>query len=150
MPPLPPVVVDVSGPAVPRLPRREIAKFVTQSVNAVTSRAGLPSAAMNVSVVFVNDRDMKRLNARYRGERKTTDVLTFEGENSPEGASLGEIVISLDQARRQARAERHSLATELRYLLLHGVIHAFGLDHETDGGEMDALEMRVRSRLDLE
>ena len=105
---------------------------------------------MNVSVVFVNDRRMKGLNARYRGERKTTDVLTFAGEDSPEGASLGEIVISLDQARRQARAERHSLATELRYLLLHGVIHAFGFDHETDGGEMDALEMRVRSRLDLE
>jgi probable rRNA maturation factor len=85
---------------------------------------------------------MRRLNRQYRGKNKTTDVLTFPGERP-------DIVISLEQARRQALAEGHSLATEVRYLILHGVLHALGYDHETDGGEMNALELRVRGRVGL-
>ena len=61
----------------------------------------------------------------------------------------GDIVISLDQARRQAVEEKHSLATEVRYLILHGILHALGYDHEADEGEMDALEVEVRSLVGL-
>jgi probable rRNA maturation factor len=130
------VNVDVSGAAVPRLSRAAIASFVAQVSRAAHGRFE------EVSIAFVSDAEMKRLNRQYRGKNKTTDVLTFPGERP-------DIVISLDQARRQASDERHSLATEVRYLILHGVLHALGYDHETDEGEMNALELRVRGRVGL-
>ena len=131
------MIVDVSGPAVPRLSRAAIAAFVTRVLRAARARG-----IEEVSIAFVNDAAMRRLNRQYRQRNKTTDVLTFPGERP-------DIVISLDQARRQAVAEKHSLATEVRYLILHGVLHALGYDHETDDGEMNALEQRVRGRVGL-
>lgn len=142
--------VDISGPAIPRFPRREIASFVRSCVKAAR-RAGAGRFAPNaVSIALVDDREMARLNAAYRGKRGTTDVLTFEGEPEPDGSHpLGEIVISIERAKAQALDERHSLATEVRYLLLHGVLHAFGWDHEADSGEMNALELKLRARVGL-
>jgi probable rRNA maturation factor len=128
------VKVEVSGAAVPRLSRREIAAFAQRAHRA--ARGNLAE----ISIAIIDDATMRALNRRFRRKNKTTDVLTF-----PE-----EIVISIDQARRQARAEKHSLATEVRYLIVHGVLHALGYDHETDRGEMNALEMRVRRRVGLE
>lgn len=95
---------------------------------------------------------MRKLNRTWRGVNRTTDVLTFRGDDSvPEDAehSLGDIVISVDQAKRQAQEQKHSLATEVRYLILHGLIHALGYDHETDDGEMDELELKIRARVGL-
>jgi len=97
-----------------------------------------------VSIVFVDDRTMRELNRRFRHKNKTTDVLTFPDDDSCE------IVISIDQARRQAAQEKHSVATELRYLILHGVLHGLGYDHETDRGEMNALELKIRDAVGLE
>ena len=131
------MIVDVSGPAVPRLSRASIALFVGRVLRAARARG-----IAEVSIAFVSDAAMRRLNRKYRGRDQTTDVLTFPGERP-------DIVISLDQAKRQAVAERHSLATEVRYLILHGVLHALGYDHETDGGEMNALELKVRGRVGL-
>jgi len=131
------VIVDVSGPAVPRLSRAAISAFVSLVLRAARARG-----IEEVSIAFVSDAAMKRLNRQYRGRDKTTDVLTFPSERP-------DIVISLDQARRQAVAEKHSLATEVRYLILHGVLHALGYDHETDDGEMNALEVKVRGRVGL-
>jgi len=130
------VIVDVSGPAVPRLSRAAIASFVREVLRAARGRFA------EVSIAFVTDTEMRRLNRQYRGKAKTTDVLTFPGDRP-------DIVISLDQARRQAADEKHSLATEVRYLVLHGLLHALGYDHETDEGEMNALEMKVRGRVGL-
>jgi probable rRNA maturation factor len=89
---------------------------------------------------------MRTLNREHRGKDKTTDVLSFPGGGTPEGYHLGDIVISLPQAQRQAEVAGHSLDRELRVLLLHGVLHCLGHDHETDGGEMDRLERRLRRR----
>lgn len=125
--------VEIAGAAVPRLSRREIVTFAQRVLRAARGTIG------ELSIAFVDDATMRGLNRKFRGKNKTTDVLTFPDE----------IVISLDQARRQAREEKHSLATEVRYLIAHGVLHALGYDHETDGGEMDALEMRVRSKVGL-
>jgi probable rRNA maturation factor len=121
---------------VPRLSRAAISVFVRDVLRAAHGRFA------EVSIAFVSDAEMKRLNRQYRGKNKTTDVLTFPGDRP-------DIVISLDQARRQATDEKHSLAMEVRYLLLHGVLHALGYDHETDAGEMNALELRVRGRVGL-
>jgi probable rRNA maturation factor len=131
------VNVDVSGPAVPRLSRASLAAFVRDVLRAARARG-----IEEVSIAFVSDAAMKRLNRQYRGKNKTTDVLTFPGDRP-------DVVISLDQARRQAADEKHSLATEVRYLVLHGLLHALGYDHETDEGEMNALEMKVRGRVGL-
>jgi probable rRNA maturation factor len=133
------VNVDVGGAAVPRLSRREIAAFARRVLRAC-GMGSQPVPIVELSIAFVDDATMRALNRKFRRKDKTTDVLTFPDE----------IVISLDQARRQARDEKHSLATEVRYLIAHGVLHALGYDHETDGGEMDALELVVRQRVGLE
>lgn len=145
--------VDIRG-AVRGLPHREIEEFVAACLARLRAAKALVRHPDEVSVAFVDDAEMKKLNRTFRGRNRTTDVLTFEGdhEDLPPGvpASLGEVVICLDQARRQAREQRHPLATEVRYLLLHGLIHALGFDHETDDGEMDALELRIRPRVGLD
>jgi probable rRNA maturation factor len=134
------VIVEVTGSAVPRLTRREVTTFVRKVLLALRKDEEIT----DVSIAFIDDETMKALNRKFRRKNKTTDVLTFPAEDSCE------IVISVDQARRQAADEKHSIATEVRYLLLHGVLHGLGYDHETDGGEMDALELRVRRDVGLD
>ena len=131
--------VEVSG-SVPRLTRREIATFARRVLRAVDIEPE------ELSIAFVDDDSMRELNRKFRRKNKTTDVLTFPGD----GPLLGEIVISIDQARRQAADEKHSLATEVRYLILHGILHAMGYDHETDNGEMNVLELKVRAKVGLD
>ena len=112
------------------------------------------------SVCLTDDEEVRVLNARFRGMDKPTDVLSFPAEAeddefpSPEpaaapGAYLGDIVISLDTAARQAAALGHDLDQEVRILILHGLLHLAGYDHETDQGEMRELESQLRSRLGL-
>jgi rRNA maturation RNase YbeY len=143
--------VDVTGRAVPRLPRAAVATFVRDCLAAAARSDHGARGLAAASVHFTDDREMAALNRQYRKKYTTTDVLTFPGERMPDGTRvLGDIVISVEQARRQATAERHALATEIRYLLLHGVIHALGYDHATDRGEMNALEAKLRRRVGLE
>ena len=131
-------MIEISG-SVPRFPKREIAAFARR----VLSGAAAPRRRkVDLAIAFVNDAAMRDLNRKFRRKNKTTDVLTFR--------DLGDIVISLDQARRQARDEKHSLATEVRYLVLHGILHALGYDHETDNGEMNALELSLRAKVGLD
>jgi probable rRNA maturation factor len=147
--------VEVSGAAIPRLSRREIVTFTRKVLVTLYRFGNLPEEISEVSIAFIDDAAMKSLNRKYRGKHRTTDVLTFPADEDyadPDqyGRPLGDIVISVEQAKRQAEEQRHSLATEIRYLILHGVIHALGYDHETDEGEMNELEMRVRAKVGLE
>jgi probable rRNA maturation factor len=131
--------VDITG-SVPRFPKRDIATFarrVLRHLDVVTD---------DLAIAFVDDAAMRKLNHDFRRKDKTTDVLTFPGDDP---SHLGDIVISLDQARRQAADEKHSLATEVRYLIVHGILHSLGYDHETDNGEMNALELEVRAKVGL-
>lgn len=145
--------ISIAGKAVPRFSRSAIAGFTREALAAIRRAKGATTDADEVSIVFVGDDEMKSLNRKYRGKNKTTDVLTFpaEDDDSPGGSrQLGDIVISIDQAKRQAADEGHSLAAEVRYLIVHGLLHAYGHDHETDDGAMNALEMKVRARVGLE
>ena len=93
---------------------------------------------------------MREANRRHRAKDATTDVLSFPaGDNpGPEGGRhLGDILISVPQAARQAQAAGHALDRELRVLLLHGYLHLLGYDHETDGGAMMRLQRRLEGRL---
>jgi probable rRNA maturation factor len=148
------VEVDVSGGAVRGLSRASIHTFVNEVIAALKRARALPYTVSEVSINFVDDAEMTKLNRQYRQKNKTTDVLTFEAHDDESLSSavvrpLGDIVISLPQAARQAATEKHSLATEVRYLLLHGIVHAFGYDHESDQGEMNALEVKIRQRVGL-
>ena len=146
--------VEVTGTAVPHFSRREMAEFTRRVVIALDKLGRIEEEIGDVSIAIVDDDAMKKLNRQFRGKNRTTDVLTFPADDSyadpgRRGRPLGDIVISLEQARRQAADERHSLATEIRYLILHGVVHALGYDHETDHGEMNALEIEVRELVGL-
>ncbi len=104
------------------------------------------AAADSFAIRFVGDRTMRALNRTFRGVDATTDVLSFAGEEGPEGRHLGDVVISVPTARRQAGARARPLASELRCLILHGLLHCLGYDHERDDGEMQQLESRLRRR----
>ena len=113
----------------------------------------VPAAGAGATVAFVSDRVMRGLNRRWRGKRGTTDVLSFpagqEEFEKGEGASLGDVVISVEQAARQAAEHGLDFEGEVAQLILHGLLHLCGYDHETDGGEMNALELRLRRRLGI-
>ena len=118
-----------------------------------TLSTSVPDAAGRVfSVAFVNDGRMKQLNELFRGKSTTTDVLSFPYESDefdPVKDNLGDIVISAEQAAKQAAENGLSLEAEIKQLILHGVLHLCGYDHETDNGEMNARELELRDRLGI-
>ena len=119
--------------------------FVAKALKVV------PADGAGVTVVFVSDRAMRELNKKFRGRDATTDVLSFPVEQAEfekdAGATLGDLVISVEQAARQAGENGLTLEEEIAQLILHGLLHLCGYDHETDKGEMNALELRLRRRL---
>lgn len=108
--------------------------------------AELAPAARSLAVRFTSDRELRRLHRTYRGRDYPTDVLSFPGGPTPEGSHLGDVVISVPAARRQAAAAGQPVVRELRVLLLHGVLHCLGHDHESDDGAMERLEAELRAR----
>lgn len=105
--------------------------------------AAVAPAAEGLGVRFCGDREMRRVNRELRQQDKATDVLSFPGEDG----YLGDILIAVPVARRQAAEAGHgghTVERELKTLLLHGVLHCLGYDHETDQGEMERLERRLR------
>ena len=102
------------------------------------------------TVAFVSDRTMRDLNKQFRGKNYTTDVLSFPFEADEfdlDQNHLGDIVISIEQAQKQAAENGLTLETEIKQLILHGVLHLCGYDHETDDGEMNAREHELRDKL---
>ena len=126
------------------------------------ARSAPKSARGEVTVAIVADAKMRALNRQFRGKDAVTDVLSFPAGKTVPGTFfggiqrkrfpepfLGEIVIARGVALRQARALGHPLATELRILALHGLLHLLGYDHEADKGQMARAEARLRRRAGL-
>jgi probable rRNA maturation factor len=110
-------------------------------------RKGSPDEA-ELSVVFLNNDQMQNYNRQYRKKDYPTDVLSFPAHLEVEnGFYLGDLLISAPKTAIQAEEKGHSFQQELQILLLHGVLHLLGYDHETDTGEMDRLERRLRRKL---
>ncbi|MDT5062410.1 MAG: putative rRNA maturation factor [Acidobacteriota bacterium] len=113
----------------------------------------VPANDAGVTVAFVSDRAMRELNRRWRGKGGTTDVLSFPAAQDEfeklEGLRLGDVVISVEQAARQAGEHGLSFEREVAQLILHGLLHLCGYDHETDKGEMNRFELRLRRRLGI-
>ncbi len=102
-----------------------------------------------VEVLLTDDRTLRRLNREWRGKDKATDVLSFPAPVELEGIAAGDLAVSLETAAKQAAEQGHSLRDEVRVLLLHGMLHLAGMDHEVDGGEMAAREAELRKELRL-
>src|SRR3989339_101195 len=92
----------------------------------------------SLELVLISDQEIRKLNKVYRGKDKATDVISFsfkEAEIFPNEKSLGEIYISVETAKKQAKDLNHSFEYELRFLFIHGLLHVFGYDHRTDEEE---------------
>jgi probable rRNA maturation factor len=102
-----------------------------------------------VEVLLTSDAEIKRLNRDFRGKNKPTDVLSFPAPEEISEEHAGDLAISLDTAARQATSFGHSLSEEVRILMLHGLLHLKGMDHETDSGQMAVREAELRGELKL-
>lgn len=116
--------------------------FATEALRAI-GKAG--SAA---TIAFVSDSRIQALNRQFRGFDKPTDVLSFPA-GGPDEASLGDVAVSVDTAAAQATENGLSFDQEVAQLILHGLLHLAGYDHETDNGEMNRLELRLRRKLGI-
>jgi len=120
----------------PEAQARRLRPWLTRLVAELAPEAG------SLGVRFASDRELRRANRTWRGKDKATDVLSFPGDDG----HLGDILLSVPTARRQAESAGHPVERELQVLLLHGVLHCLGYDHETDQGEMERLERKLRRR----
>jgi probable rRNA maturation factor len=132
---------------VPGLSAQSLERFVLRARGAVGMRGV-------VNVLVTNGSAVRALNSRFRGQNKTTDVLSFPAAADPSGARkaprfAGEIAISADIAVQNARSFRHSPAEEVKILALHGILHLAGFDHERDNGAMARKEEKLRRNLRL-
>lgn len=119
--------------------------FSEKALSAIRNKSG------HATIAFVSNRQIKELNRRFRGIDKATDVLSFPAgdETSGKTANLGDIAISLERATIQAKENQLTLDEEIAQLILHGLLHLCGYDHETDKGEMNRLELKLRQRLKI-
>jgi probable rRNA maturation factor len=121
---------------------RTLARFLAQAQSAVRLRG-------QVTVLLTTDAAIRKLNRQFRGKDKTTDVLSFPAEGIGAEKIAGDLAVSVPTALRQAVEQRHSLSTEIKVLILHGLLHLAGHDHESDNGKMARRECLLRARLNL-
>lgn len=119
---------------------------LTRFLNRARKLIGLPG---EVDVLFTSDAELKRLNRTFRGKNKPTDILSFPTPPEISQHHAGDLAISLETAARQAAQYGHPLTDELLILILHGLLHLSGLDHEADEGQMAAREAELRAALKL-
>ncbi|HEX6044199.1 MAG TPA: rRNA maturation RNase YbeY [Pyrinomonadaceae bacterium] len=123
-------------------------KIDTQSWTSFAEKAldAIGKRGSSATVAFVSDKSIRKLNQQFRRIDKATDVLSFPAE---EETNLGDIAISLDRAAVQAKDNGLTFENEIAQLILHGLLHLSGYDHETDNGEMNRLELRLRKKLGI-
>ncbi len=123
---------------------RTLARFLAKARSAVRLRG-------QVTVLLTSDAAMRDLNRRFRGKNKPTDVLSFPAANLLQSREkiAGDIAVSVDTARRQSAKQGHALSIEIKVLILHGLLHLAGYDHEVDVGQMRRRERSLRGGLGL-
>jgi probable rRNA maturation factor len=126
------------------LRRRALAAFLAEAASAAKLRG-------EISVLLAGDSEVRRLNRQFRRKDKPTDVLSFPAPASSPGSPqlAGDLAISVETAARQAADAGHPLFVELQILLLHGILHLAGYDHESDSGQMARKEAALRRRFGL-
>jgi probable rRNA maturation factor len=127
---------------IPGLSASALARFVCRAKRAIRL-AGV------VNVLVTSNRELRRLNRRFRGKDMPTDVLSFAPIPTHSDGLAGDVAISAEFAADNARHLGHTTAEEIKILVLHGILHLAGYDHDRDDGEMAAAEARLRRALDL-
>jgi len=127
--------------AVAGLNETVLARFTARAQRAVGLRG-------EVSILVAGNEELQALNARFRGQQRPTDVLSFPAMSGA-GGLAGDLAISADLAAMNAKRLGHTTAEEIKILVLHGLLHLAGYDHEQDQGEMARQELRLRQRLRL-
>jgi probable rRNA maturation factor len=131
-------------------PRSAASSLSTSALTRFLNRArAAVSLRGQVDILLANDQTLRQLNKTFRGKNKPTDVLSFPAPSAFAKKHAGDLAISLDTAARQAHAHGHTLSDEIKILILHGLLHLAGEDHETDSGEMAAREATLRAQLRL-
>jgi probable rRNA maturation factor len=130
-----------------RIDKEPYREFSEQALKAIDA------GNRNAAIVFVSDEAIKKLNRQFRGKNYATDVLSFPNQaekfETENKSNLGEVVISVERAAAQAKQNGLSFSNEIRQLVLHGLLHLCGHDHETDKGEMNRLELKLRKKLGI-
>jgi probable rRNA maturation factor len=116
--------------------------FITKAKRAIGLRG-------SVSVLLSNNRELRALNRQFRGQDKPTDVLSFPSEVLGARRFVGDVAISVEIAAQNGKRLGHSTADEVKILILHGLLHLAGYDHEVDHGEMARTEEMLRKKLRL-
>jgi probable rRNA maturation factor len=124
------------------LSQSALSRFVALAKRALRLRGEL-------TVLVTSNEELRRLNRRFRGKNRPTDVLSFPAPSGPRDGPKGDVAISAEIARANAKMLGHSTSDELKILVLHGVLHLAGYDHERDHGEMARKELRLRKSLGL-
>jgi probable rRNA maturation factor len=128
--------------------RQRKIKIDTKAWEAFAAKAvdAIGKSGSSTTIAFVSEKTIRQLNRQFRGVDKATDVLSFPAE---EQLNLGDIAISVDTAAKQAKENGLRFDEEVAQLILHGLLHLSGYDHETDNGEMNRLELRIRRKLGI-
>ena len=128
--------------------RQRRLKIETDAWSAFAEKAleAIGNSGSSATVAFVSDKSIRKLNQQFRGVDKVTDVLSFPAE---EPDNLGDVATSVETAAIQANDNGLSFDDEIAQLILHGLLHLSGYDHETDNGEMNRLELRLRRKLGI-
>jgi probable rRNA maturation factor len=158
---------NARGVAFVNLQKRYVVRTAALSAFVRSLKRHLRLGKREFNICFVDDNAIRHLNFAYRGKDKATDILSFPWNDAvgaqPSAASapsrrgeqaeftnfLGDMVISVEAARRNAATEGHATLKEIRWLILHGLLHLLGYDHERDSGQMIALELALRERLNV-
>ena len=137
------ITIDMAPPSVAHgLQPSSLTRFVNRARTIIGLRG-------QVDILLSSDQTLRHLNKTFRGKNKPTDVLSFPAPSAFAAKHAGDLAISLETAARQAAAHGHPLPDEVKILLLHGLLHLSGEDHETDNGEMAAREATLRRQLRL-
>ena len=125
-------------------------RAIAGASDALPAKAARSTNGAELAIVLTNDSAIRKLNRTWRGKNEPTNVLAFPADqHGGPHRLLGDVVIAYETLAREARAERKPFDHHLAHLAVHGFLHLCGYDHETDGGEMDALERKIRRRLNL-
>ena len=130
--------------------RQRKTKIDTKTWEAFACKAAdaIGKSGSSATIAFVSDKAIRELNRQFRGVDKATDVLSFPLED-PDESNLGDIAISVDTASAQAKENGLKFDEEVAQLILHGLLHLSGYDHETDNGKMNRLELKLRKKLGI-
>lgn len=136
------------GIEVVNLQRRQKIDTEAWAAFAATALKAIGRSRASTTIAFVSDKRMRQLNRQFRGVAKATDVLSFPAGEADE-LNLGDIAVSVETAAAQADESGLTFDGEISQLILHGLLHLSGYDHETDNGEMNKLEIRLRRKLGI-